>query len=63
MFIKNIALIRRILMETNKNSTQAISKNKETMMFCGVITCINCVNETCTSDACDLYEDSQSQEG
>ncbi|WP_156888501.1 hypothetical protein [Proteocatella sphenisci] len=50
-------------METNKNSTQAISKNKETMMFCGVITCINCVNETCTSDACDLYEDSQSQEG
>ena len=56
-------LRRRISMENNKNMTQATNRKKETMMFCGVITCINCVNETCTSDTCDLYEDSQSQEG
>lgn len=48
---------------TKKNLVQMINKNKETMIFCGVITCINCINETCTSDVCDLYEDSHSQEG
>lgn len=50
-------------MENKTNSIQNINKKKETMMFCGVITCINCVNETCTADSCDLYEDSQLQEG
>ncbi|MGL5256661.1 MAG: hypothetical protein ACRC76_06445 [Proteocatella sp.] len=50
-------------MENKTTLIQNLNKKKETMMFCGVITCINCVNETCTADACDLYEDSQLQEG
>jgi len=50
-------------MENRTNLIQTLNKKTEMMIFCGAITCINCVNETCTVDACDLYEDSQSQEG
>lgn len=50
-------------METKTTLAQNLNKKRETMIFCGVITCINCVNETCTVDHCDLYEDSQQQEG
>lgn len=50
-------------MENKMNLIQNLNMKTETMKFCGAITCINCVNEMCTVDSCDLYEDSRSQEG
>lgn len=50
-------------MESKNSILATLTVNKESMKFCGVITCINCVNQSCTTDKCDLYEESFSQEG
>lgn len=30
---------------------------------CGVITCIHCINDRCTSNKCDMFENQYIQEG